>query len=74
MTSPSLIDMMNRTGSTMAEKPKMWRPKKSEEAPKEEPRRMARVYANTKAKAGKPPKPTEGGRRSLYPKMMSRGG
>lgn len=74
MPSPSLIDMMNRTGSTMAEKPKMWRPKKSEDAPKEEPRRMARIYARTKAKDDKPVERKEGARRSLYPKMMSRGG
>lgn len=70
MPSPSLIDMMNRTGPTMAEKPKKWRPKKSEEeAPKEEPRRMARIYANKAKKSGKPVERKEGGRRSLYSKM-----
>lgn len=46
--------------------PKKWRPKKKEEAPKEEPRRMARIYAKSK-KA--PAKPKEGGRRSIYSKM-----
>lgn len=49
---------------------KKWRPKKAEEAPKEEPRRMARIYA--KSKKEEPAKPKEGGRRSLYP-SMSRG-
>lgn len=50
---------------------KKWRPKKSEEeAPKEEPRRMARIYANKAKKSGKPVERKEGGRRSLYPSMM----
>lgn len=50
----------------MAEKPRMWRAKKAEEAPMEEPRRMARIYAKSKKE---PAKPKEGGRRSLYAKM-----
>lgn len=65
MSSTSLIDVSNWTGP-MAEKPRMWRAKKAEEAPMEEPRRMARIYAKSKKE---PAKPKEGGRRSLYAKM-----